>query len=248
MHHFFVDKKDIQGEEAYIRGEDLRHIRNVLHLQLKEKLSISDRESFVYIGEIADMNKEWLRLRILERRAFDTELPSRITLFQALPKSDKMEWIIQKTVELGVHELVPVLCKRCIVQWDEKKMEKKRERWQEIAKAAAKQSKRGIIPRVRLPISYTEALEEAAACRHAFFAYENERGVRQTLDMVNTVQAGEDIALIIGPEGGFEDTELVQAKDKGCKIVSLGSRILRTESAGFVLLSLLMFHLEGLHG
>ena len=173
------------------------------------------------------------------------ELPSPIYLFQALPKADKMELIVQKAVELGVHEIIPVAAKRCVVKLDEKKAAGKASRWQGIAEAAAKQSKRGVIPVVRSPLSFQEAVNLAGDMDVRLIPYELAEDMAHTRSVIEAVKPGQSIAVFIGPEGGFEEREIQTAISAGIEPVTLGKRILRTETAGLTVLSWLMYHLEG---
>lgn len=181
---------------------------------------------------------------ILEECADSTELGNKIYLFQGLPKSDKMELIIQKAVELGVYEIIPVTMKNCVVKLEEKKAASKVARWQEIAKSAAKQSKRSLIPTVGMPLSYKAALAKAEELDVVLLPYENERGMAATKEAIEQIQTGQSIGIFIGPEGGFADAEITLAKEQQMQLISLGSRILRTETAGLATLSILMYHLE----
>ena len=165
-------------------------------------------------------------------------------LFQGLPKNDKMEWIIQKTVELGVYEVIPVAMKNCVVKLDDKKAKSKVTRWQAIAESAAKQSKRSLIPEVKMPMSYKEAVAYAKKLDVKLVPYENEDGMAGTKAAMEQIKKGESIAVFIGPEGGFDPSEIALAKEEGMHLVSLGKRILRTETAGLATLSILMYHIE----
>lgn len=173
------------------------------------------------------------------------ELPCEIYLFQALPKADKMELIVQKAVELGVHEIIPVAAKRCVVKLDEKKAAGKVNRWQGISEAAAKQSRRGVIPVVRAPVSFREAVETARDMDVRLIPYELAKDMSHTRSLIEAVEPGQRIAVFIGPEGGFEESEIQAALAAGIEPVTLGRRILRTETAGLAVLSWLMYHLEG---
>lgn len=181
-------------------------------------------------------------LRFIKEEA--VELPSRIYLFQGLPKADKMELIVQKAVELGVHEVIPVAARRCVVKLDAKKAAGRVGRWQGIAEAAAKQSKRGILPQVHSVMGMREAVEYAGRMDVKLIPYELAEDMQRTKDLIETVKPGADIAVFIGPEGGFEPEEIRMALEAGIEPVTLGRRILRTETAGLTVLSWLMYHLE----
>ena len=183
-------------------------------------------------------------LKIKEEQAADTELPSRICLFQGLPKQDKMELIVQKAVELGVSEVIPVVTKRSVVKLDEKKAAKKTERWQSIAESASKQAGRGYIPKVAPVAGFTEALAYASGLDVLLIPYELAKGMQETKKVISGIRPGQSVGVFIGPEGGFEQEEVEEAIGAGAVPVTLGRRILRTETAGLTTLSVLMFHLE----
>ena len=173
------------------------------------------------------------------------ELPAKIWLIQGLPKPDKLELIIQKSVELGVYRVVPVETKRSIVKLDEKKAKSKTQRWQQISEAAAKQSKRAIIPEVSLPVSFSGALEMAQQMDLKLIPYELADGMDKTRELMENAKPGQNIAIFIGPEGGFDDAEIQAAEAIGVQPITLGKRILRTETAGLTVLSWLIYLLEG---
>ena len=183
-------------------------------------------------------------LHIIYAQEPDYELPSRIYLFQGLPKADKMELIIQKAVELGAYEIIPVETKRCVVKLDGKKAAKKVERWQQIAESAAKQSKRMLIPNVHQVLSFKEALKYAESMDIRLIPYELAKGMQETKEILAAIEQGQSIGIFIGPEGGFEEKEVEAAISEGAKPITLGKRILRTETAGLAILSVLMFQLE----
>lgn len=245
MYRFFVPAEQIGEDRAEITGDDVNHIRNVLRMAPGEKVVISSGQGMDYYCIIRDVQPECILLGIERKEAVKTELPVRIVLFQALPKADKMEWIIQKAVELGVSEIVPVRTRRSVVRLDEKKAVKKQQRWQMIAEAAAKQSGRGIVPEVHGVLSFPEALAYAKELEYRLIPYELYEDMRQTLDQVDQVCGGSSLGIFIGPEGGFERGEVEQAMEGGAVPISLGRRILRTETAGLALLSVLMFRIEG---
>lgn len=244
MHHFFVTPNQVSGDEIYIEGSDVNHICNVLRMKKGEKLQISDGNNKRYLCQIDEMTVEKVFLHILEEEIGDTELPSKIYLFQGLPKSDKMELIVQKAVELGVYEIVPVSTKRAVVKLDAKKAGKKVERWNSIAKGGAKQSGRTVIPKVRGVMSYQEALTYAESLDIVLIPYELAEGMDKTKEIIGRIEKGQSIGIFIGPEGGFEKAEVEQAMEMGAEPITLGKRILRTETAGLTILSILMYHLE----
>lgn len=172
------------------------------------------------------------------------ELPARVTLFQGLPKADKMEFIVQKMVELGVYRIVPVATKRAVVKLDEKKAKAKVARWQAIAEAAAKQSKRRIVPEVGDVCTMKEALARTTAMDMKLIPYELSEGMARTRELIEKAAPGREIAIFIGPEGGFEEEEASMAKEAGFVPITLGKRILRTETAGLTVMAWLMYRLE----
>lgn len=244
MYQFFVDDTQVGDTSVTIEGSDVNHIRNVLRMKRGEKVRISTNLGKNYFGEIAELSDAMVLVDILKECADGTELPNKIYLFQGLPKSDKMELIIQKAVELGAYEIIPVAMKNCVVKLDDKKAGSKVARWQEIAKSAAKQSKRSLIPSVQMPMSYKEAVLKASELDVVLVPYENARGMAATKEAVEAIVPGESIGIFIGPEGGFADAEIALAKEKQMQLISLGKRILRTETAGLATLSILMYHLE----
>ena len=247
MHHFFVKPEQISGTEAYIEGPDWNHAANVLRVRPGEQVLLSAGEDWDYLCTVTELDRVSQRvlLKVTEENLDVRELPVRITLYQGLPKSDKMELIIQKAVELGAARIVPVETARCVVKLDRKKAEAKQKRWQSISESAAKQSGRSIIPEVAMPLSYGAALQEAASADVRLIPYENAEGMERTRRILSEVRPGQRIAVFIGPEGGFEEKEIRLAEEQGFSAVTLGKRILRTETAGFVVLSLLMAQTEG---
>ena len=232
----------------------MNHIRNVLRMHPGEEISVSNgTDGRDYRCEIDTIGEDEVLCRLMFIKEDGVELPVRITLFQGLPKADKMELIIQKAVELGVYEIVPVATSRCVVKLDEKKAKSKVERWQTISEAAAKQSKRAVIPQVQAPMSMKAALDYAAQMDKAAIPYELAEGMQATDRFVEEVRKlaaqnnGDTIpqvGIFIGPEGGFTEEEIALAQEKAVAPVSLGRRILRTETAGLAILSVLMFQLE----
>lgn len=245
MYHFFVNQDQIGSDTILIEGTDVNHIRNVLRMEPGEKITISSRESTIeYQCEILEYADECVTARILSSHEADAELPNRIWLFQGLPKSDKMELIIQKAVELGAYAVVPVATKRAVVKLDKKKEETKLKRWNAISESAAKQSKRTIVPEVLPVMTLKEAVAYAAAFEQKFIPFEHAEGIEAVRKHFSEIKAGEQIAVFIGPEGGFEDAEIELAQANGILPITLGKRILRTETAGLAVLSILMFQLE----
>ena len=244
MQHFFVIPEQVGETEIYVTGQDVNHMKNVLRMKIGEQVEVSDGNNKKYLCEVSAYEEEQAVLRILEIREADTELKSRLYLFQGLPKNDKMELIVQKAVELGAFEVIPVSMKRCVVKLDAKKAAKKVERWNSISESAAKQAGRSIIPKVSDVVSYREALERAEQLDVVLVPYELEEGMAETKKLLHQIQPGQSVGIFIGPEGGFEREEVEQAIEAGAHPVTLGRRILRTETAGFTMLSILMFELE----
>ena len=246
MYQFFVEDTQVSASAVTIEGSDVNHIKNVLRMKCGEKVRISTQSGKNYYCELTEITENIVQADILEEIAEGTELPNKIYLFQGLPKADKMELVIQKAVELGAYEIIPVAMKNCVVKLDDKKAENKVRRWQEIAKSAAKQSKRSLIPKVRMPLTYQQAVEMAKELQAVFVPYENERGMAATKEAVERLTLGQSIGVFIGPEGGFSPEEIALAKDENMQLISLGKRILRTETAGLATLAILAYHVETL--
>jgi len=244
MHHFFVTPQQISGDKIRIEGGDVNHMKNVLRMKLHEKAEISDGESRTYLCEVEAYEEDVAVLHILEEMEADTEPASKLYLFQGLPKSDKMELIVQKAVELGVYQVIPVAMKRSVVRLDDKKAEKKVDRWNSIAESAAKQAGRSRIPEVTMPLSYNEALKMAEELDVTLLPYELAGGMEVTREVIRQIKSGQSVGIFIGPEGGFEPEEVDAAVSMGAKVITLGRRILRTETAGLATLAVLMFELE----
>lgn len=243
MYQFFVDDAQIGREFVTITGGDVNHIKNVLRMKAGEKIRISNQQGRDYYCEISEVTDTFVQADILNEDAASTELPSKIYLFQGIPKGDRMETVIEKAVELGVYEIIPVAMKYCVVKLDAKKETAKVARWQKQAEAAAKQSKRSIIPKIHPVMSYREAVEYAMQCDVRLVPYENERGMQGTREALSTIKAGTSVSVMIGPEGGFAEDEIAQVKDS-MQVISLGKRILRTDTAGIAVMSMLMLELE----
>ena len=244
MHHFFVTPQQISGDKIRIEGGDVNHMKNVLRMKLHEKAEISDGESRTYLCEVEAYEEDVAILHILEEMEADTEPASKLYLFQGLPKSDKMELIVQKAVELGVYQVIPVAMKRSVVRLDDKKAAKKADRWNSIAESAAKQAGRSRIPEVTMPLSYNEALKMAEELDVTLLPYELAGGMEVTREVIRQIKSGQSVGIFIGPEGGFEPEEVDAAVSMGARVITLGRRILRTETAGLATLAVLMFELE----
>lgn len=248
MDRFFVDKNNINLEESTctIIGEDVKHISKVLRCKEGEKLEICDKENNEYICEITNIDKSQVDLSIIEKRDIKRESDLKVKLYQGLPKSTKMELILQKLTEVGVDEIILVSTKRSVVKVDDKKEGKKVERWERIIYEAAKQSKRGKIPKLRGILSFNEALKDMEQNDMNICPYENER----TVSIKSAIRDNDinSIGIFVGPEGGFEEEEIEKLQQKDTKVVSLGPRILRTETASVVASSIVLYELSDLGG
>ena len=247
MFQFFVDKSQIHESEglAYITGADVNHISHVLRMKPGEQFYITDGErQGKYLCALKSVSAEQVVCDIVQNITDTTELPCEIVLYQGLPKADKMELIIQKAVEFGASRIVPVETKRSVVKLDAKKAQAKISRWQGIAEAAAKQSKRDVIPVIGELTTLKEALKEAADFEVSMMPYENAEGMAFTRKLLEGIQPGQRVAIFVGPEGGFDESEVEAALSMGTKPMTLGRRILRTETAGLAILSMLVYVLE----
>lgn len=245
MHQFFVEASQIHDKTVIIEGSNVNHIKNVLRMKAGEELSVSNGEDGrEYRCGIVRIEEDRVVCEIRFVKEDGVELPARVYLFQSLPKADKMELVIQKAVELGVYEIIPVETGRSVVKLDAKKALQKTARWQSIAEAAAKQSRRRIIPKVAAPVSFEQALTRAEAMDVKLIPYELAEGMEHTKQIFSNLEEGKDIAVFIGPEGGFEEKEIIRAKEYGIQPITLGKRILRTETAGFTVMAWIMYQLE----
>lgn len=247
MHRFFVnrDQIDLIENQITIENEDVRHISRVLRLTEEDKLEICDGGNMEYICRIESINKDKVLLSIINKRQSIQEPPIKAVLYQGIPKSTKMDLIIQKTVELGISEIVPVEMRRTIVQFkNQKDKQNKVDRWQKIALEAAKQSKRGIVPTIHMPISFKEAIERSRTNQLNLMPYEDEdrKGFRTVIKSLNK-DSIDRVGIWIGPEGGLDQEEVAQGIENKIHTLTLGPRILRTETAGFTMLSLIMYEL-----
>lgn len=246
MYQFFVEPEAIAGNRVSITGKDVNHIKNVLRMKEGEEIAVSNgvdgKEYRCGILSLGD-DEILCELRFVKEDA--VELPIKVYLFQGLPKADKMELIIRKAVELGVHEVIPVATKRAVVKLDAKKEKSKLARWQSIAEAAAKQSKRACIPQVAGVMTFKEAVQKAKTMDVQLIPYEMAEDMSYTRERIRAIRPGQTVAVFIGPEGGFSEEEIAMAQENGASPVTLGKRILRTETAGMTMLSILMYELEG---
>lgn len=243
MYQFFVEDDQIGADVINITGADVNHIRNVLRMKPGEQVRISNQRGRDFLCSVAALSEHEVLLNIEQRDIKSTELSSRIYLFQGIPKGERMETVIEKAVELGVYEIIPVAMKYCVVKLDEKKAQKKVARWQEIARSAAKQSKRSLIPQIHPIMGFREAAAYATQCDRCLVPYENEEGMAATRRAFEHLADAGSISVFIGPEGGFAEEEIGALRDQAL-VLSLGARILRTDTAAITMLSLLMMELE----
>jgi len=243
MFNFFVESSSRFEDKFLITGADYNHIKNVLRMKKGDKFLVSCSD-ISHLCELLDINEDTATAVIIEENYQNTNLPIKIYLFQGLPKSDKMELIIQKAVELGVEGIIPTEMTNCVVKLEDKKKKSKKERWQAISESAAKQSKRSIIPEVYDVISYKEALKKAAELDLLLVPYESKEGMLSTVNALKEIKKGMSVGILIGPEGGFSEKEIALAEEKGGKIISLGKRILRTETAAITAVSMCMLYAE----
>jgi 16S rRNA (uracil1498-N3)-methyltransferase len=245
MNRFFIKKENVNNDEIMVFGEDVQHISKVLRLQTGDKIVLCDGEGNDYLAEILGMDKQSIRTGIIEKGPSKGEPDIEVVLYQGIPKSTKMDLIIQKCTEMGVKRIVPVFTVRTIVKLESEKDEKKKvERWSKIAEEAAKQSGRGIIPIIDMPLTFTEALVDAAKLDAVIVPYELEGSLSIKKALIK--EKVSSIGYFVGPEGGFDSAEILKAKDMGAVPVTLGSRILRTETAGIVVLASIMYEYDQL--
>ncbi|MBE5753929.1 MAG: 16S rRNA (uracil(1498)-N(3))-methyltransferase [Clostridiales bacterium] len=243
MYNFFITKEQITGDTAIISGNDFNHIVNVLRFKVGDEFLVS-ADGVSHLCRLEQIDSDKVIAKITKENFNYTSLPISITLFQGLPKSDKMELIIQKAVELGAEKVIPVETERSIVKIEKKKQGAKVERWQAIAESAAKQCKRSIIPKIELPLSFTQAVNEINNYDLFLVPYENALGMQATKEILSQIKPNMKIGVLIGAEGGFSQKEIDSVIDAGAKTISLGKRILRTETAAITSLSMLMLHAE----
>lgn len=253
MRKFFVDKSQVNMEKKTISiiGNDVNHIKNVLKNKANDELDISINEGDCFLCRIKNFEADSIVCDIIEKSLKNTEPKNRITLFQGLPKADKMEYIIEKCTEIGIAEFTPVMMHRSIVKLDEKDKIKKVTRWQKIAETAGKQSKRNIIPKINNIINFKDLIEIFEKYDIILIAYENENknSIKSALKNIESKPNGLNIGILVGPEGGIEEQEIEMCCNGGCpqppniKIVHLGDRILRTETAGLVISTIILYEL-----
>jgi 16S rRNA (uracil1498-N3)-methyltransferase len=243
MHRFFVKKRQFNGSDFTLdQKEDVRHLTKALRVTLGEKIEICIEETGEeWVTEVSAIETDAVVLKALSKSEVNRESPLAITLYQGLPKADKMELIVQKSTELGISQITPVEMDRCVVKLKDKDRGKKQERWQKIAYEAAKQSKRSKIPQVGLPVKLKTLASAFEAHDLVIFLYENEKecGIKATLDQCK----GKSVGIVVGPEGGFSDDEAKELEAFGCVSTTLGPRILRTETAGLACISIVQYAL-----
>ena len=245
MHQFFIDNSQISGHDLFIMGQDCHHVRAVLRMRKGDTLSLIGREDGrEYRCHIEGFEEDRVHCRLDFIKEKDAELPVQVFLFQGLPKGDKMDFIVEKSVELGVKGIIPVSCDRSVVRYDEKKAHSRLMHWRGKAEAAAKQCRRTAVPEVSPVCSMDEALEMAAGLNKAVIPYELAEDFSITREIIGTLRAGSSIGFFIGPEGGFSEREVEKAEKKGVSPITLGKRILRTETAALVFLSWINYHFE----
>ncbi|MFZ5352890.1 MAG: 16S rRNA (uracil(1498)-N(3))-methyltransferase [Bacillota bacterium] len=240
MHRFFIKQDNIKRNSIYIEGEDVQHISKVLRLRPDDVITVCDQSGMDYKVRITEISKNNVKTEIMEKYTSIGEPQLEVVLYQGIPKSTKMDLIIQKCTEMGISRIVPISTMRTVVKLETEKDEKKKvERWIKIAEEAAKQSKRGKIPAIGMPVALEEAYKEAATLELCIMPYELEHtvGIKQVL----TASKVKSVGIFIGPEGGFDIAEVNQAIAKGVIPVTLGTRILRTETAGFTALTCVMY-------
>lgn len=242
MQQIFVDANQIDRDQVLVLGQDAKHLSRVVRIRVGERIRVSVHDGKNYFATVSEVEKDRV-VADLECESEDTESENRIYLFQGLPKGSKFETIIEKTVELGVYEIIPVEMKNCVVKLDDKKKESKTKRYQAVAESAAKQSKRSIIPNVHEVMKYEEALDYAREISDVILLpYENEDGMKATKAALEKIKPGTSVSVFIGPEGGFAPEEIEKSQD--AEIISLGKRILRTETAAIATVAMLMLHSE----
>lgn len=247
MHKFFVKRNNIIKDKVIIEGDDVQHISKVLRLRKDDIIQVCDGHLNEYICSIQEINKNNVVCLVKEKFKNENESDVSITLFQGLPKAQKMELIIQKGVEIGIKEFIPVITERVVVKTEGKDLKNKLERWNRIAYEASKQSNRGIVPEVKDIIDFKDALELLKEFDAVFVPYEKERsmGFKKALKDKKDIK---NVAVVIGPEGGFSEEEVKIFEENGFVLVTLGPRILRTETAGLVASTIILYELSDIGG
>ncbi len=247
MPKFFVLPEKVYDNKILIDTDDVAHITRVLRLGVDDVITVCDSRSRDFEAKIAEISDKKIVCDIISEKKSDSEADIFITLYQGIPKGTKMELIIQKNTELGIKRIVPVAMKRCVSKLENQKAEEKKvQRWQKIAEEAAKQSGRGMIPEIAMPISLKEAAEELKKCDLAFVPYERES--KNTLKpLLQSSKDSKSVGFLIGPEGGFDIDEIEALKNLDIPSITLGKRILRTETAGVAVTSMIMYEIGDLN-
>ncbi len=245
MQQIFIDNNDIVDDTITVTGDDANHLINAVRIKSGEQIRVSTSSEESYLCEVDTTSEGVLVLKVTDT-LLSTELSSRITLYQAIPKGDRMETILEKCTELGAYRIVPVEMERCVVKLDDKKKAKRLERYERIAESAAQQSKRSCIPCVGPFMTLDEAIKESeSADILRVVPYENKNGMTDTVNVLNEVKNYKEIAVFIGPEGGFAPHEIEALQvGENTKLISLGKRILRTDTAAITMVAALMIELE----
>ena len=249
MPKFFVENEAIQNQQIEIKGKDVNHIKNVLRKKIEDEIIICNTDTTKdYLCKIINIEENAILTNIIEELETNVEAKVEVSIFQGLPKADKMELVIQKAVELGVYDITPIEMKYCVVKLNDKDKKKKQERWQKIAEVAAKQSGRNQIPQINDISSIKNICNLCQTYDIVLVAYEKEEEnkLRYELEKLKAIEKKKDlkIAIVIGPEGGIDEKEIAILKESGAKVVTLGKRILRTETVALQMLSLIMYEFE----
>ena len=243
MSKFFIPKENIKEDTITITGGDVVHISRVLRMGRGDMLTLCDGKGMDYEAEIENITADCIECGIVKKQKSNSEPDIKVTLVQGIPKASKMDYIIQKTTELGISRIIPCTLARCVVKLENRKAEeKKTERWQKISEEAAKQSGRGIIPEVSMPMSLDRVIDEICGCDIVFVPYECEEE-NNLRDVLTSCPNPKNAAFIIGPEGGFDISEIEKIRNAGITTVTLGKRILRTETAGEAALAMIMYEI-----
>jgi 16S rRNA (uracil1498-N3)-methyltransferase len=247
LQRYFINQSQIQDGRIFITGDDYHHISRVMRMNTGDRIICIDNSGSAALCEITEISSDTVTLNVLEWIEGTNELPIQVTIASGLPKGDKLELIIQKGTELGASRFVPFHAARSIVKWDEKKGLKKVDRWKKIAKEAAEQSHRNIVPDVVVPLTFQELIEQSRHYEYKLIAYEEEakRGEKTKLAAcLDKIKHGQSLLVVFGPEGGLTEQEVEQLKKLGFETCSLGPRILRAETAPLYLLSVVSYHFE----
>ncbi|ADC50725.1 RNA methyltransferase, RsmE [Alkalihalophilus pseudofirmus OF4] len=247
MQRYFVSEDQLNGSIVTITGDDVKHIARVMRMQEGEEIIVSNNAGRTVLAKLKKLSESDIQAEVLEELDPKTELPIKVTVAQGLPKGDKLELITQKGTELGVSCFQPFQASRSIVKWDMKKAKKKVERLEKIAKEAAEQSYREIIPTIKEAASFTQLLETIESYTHTIVAYEESAKTGEASNLhnvLNQVKSGDSVLIVIGPEGGLTEEEVSALEGKGAVLCGLGPRIIRTETAPLYVMAAISYHLE----